>query len=278
MKQCLIQLPENGAKLPETAHFLGLSNADFAGGVWRQNCPNDLQLPENVQEELRLAKCDFAILDARPFHSFGLVVSDMDSTLITIECIDEIAAQAGLKERVAEITERAMRGELDFSQSLIERVALLKGLPESVLQTVYQEKLRLSEGAEKLIAECKKHNIKFLLVSGGFTFFTDKLQQKLGLDWAYANRLEIDENGLLTGKVIGEIIDAQKKAELLQKHRDQLGLRQDQVIAVGDGANDIPMFQAAGIGIAFHAKPKARQAADLCIDHRGLDALRHWFE
>ena len=200
----------------------------------------------------------------------------MDSTLITIECIDEIAAAAGLKEQVAAVTERAMRGEMDFEDSLRERVALLAGLPESVLDDVYEHALRLSPGAEYLLAECKKHQVKFLLVSGGFTFFTERLKERLGLDWAYANTLET-AGGKLTGRVVGPVIDAAAKARLLEEHRLALGLKRHQVAAVGDGANDIPMLQAAGFGIAYHAKPKTRAQAALNIRHMGLEALRGWF-
>ena len=185
-----------------------------------------------------------------------------DSTLITIECVDEIAAGVGLKEQVAAITEQSMRGELDFEQSLRKRVGLLAGLPESVLQEVYDQVLKLSPGAEYLLSECKKHGVKFMLVSGGFTFFTDRLQTRLGLDYTHANLLDTDDVRL-TGRLNGRIIDAQAKADLLREYRAKLGLRHGQVLAVGDGANDIPMLTEAGFGIAYHAKPKARQAADI---------------
>ena len=233
-------------------------------------------LPPEAVAAFDARQIDYAVLPAVPFADFGLIVSDMDSTLITIECVDEIAAGAGLKERVAEITERSMRGEIDFEQSLRERVGLLAGLPESVLQDVYDHVLQLSPGAEYLLAECKKHGVKFMLVSGGFTFFTDCLQTRLGLDYAFANVLETAD-GRLTGRLNGRIIDAEAKARLLREYREKLGLRPEQVIAVGDGANDIPMLREAGCGIAYHAKPKTRQAADLCIGHGGLDSLRNWF-
>lgn len=278
MKQCVIQPRVYPIKLPETARFFGLEQDYFQDAVWRSNCEDTLVLPEAVCTELHQAQCDFAILTPQKFADIGLIVSDMDSTLITIECIDEIAAQAGLKNQISEITERAMRGELDFTQSLLERVALLKGLPEQALEKVYQQSVQLSEGAEQLLSECKKYGVKFMLVSGGFTFFTDRLQQRLGLDWAYANRLEVDEQGCLTGKVLGKIIDAQAKAELLKQHREELGLQKEQVVAIGDGANDIPMLEEAGIGIAYHAKPKTQAAADCCIHYGGLNALRNWFE
>ena len=196
----------------------------------------------------------------------------MDSTLITIECIDEIAARLGIKSQVAAITERAMRGEIDFRQSLTERVGLLKGLPVSELQIVYDEVLKLTTGAEELLTACHQKGVKFMLVSGGFTFFTDRLKQRLGLDYTYANVLGV-ENGKLTGSVDSEIIDAQKKVQLLQQYREDLGLQEIQVLAVGDGANDIPMIQAAGIGVAFHAKPKTQAAASVSVNFCGLNGL-----
>lgn len=219
---------------------------------------------------------DYAVLPDMNFDELGLIVSDMDSTLITIECIDEIAAGAGLKDKVAEITGRSMRGELDFEQSLRSRVALLAGLDERILADVYENVLKLSPGAEFLLDECKRHNVKFLLVSGGFTFFTERLQQRLGFEYQHANVLEI-ENGRLTGRLKGRIIDAQAKAALLREYRSRLGLQPHQVLAVGDGANDIPMLKEAGIGVAYRAKPKAQAAADACINFGGLERVRGLF-
>lgn len=236
----------------------------------------DFALSSAVAEDLLRREIDFAVLPDMAFGDLGLIVSDMDSTLITIECVDEIAAGIGMKDRVAAITERSMRGELDFEQSLRERVALLAGLSENVLQDVYDHVLKLTDGAEYLLNECKRYGVKFMLVSGGFTFFTDRLQARLGLDFAYANRLE-SVNGVLTGRLLGRIIDAQAKADLLREYRQKLGLQPHQVVAVGDGANDIPMIREAGFGIAFHAKPKTQAAADAHIRFGGLDALRAWF-
>ena len=246
------------------------------GSILRFEVPENFALPPEAAAELDKLKIDHAILPAIPFSDLGLIVSDMDSTLITIECVDEIAAGVGLKEQVAEITEQSMRGELDFEQSLRKRVGLLAGLPESVLQEVYNQVLKLSPGAEYLLSECKKHGVKFMLVSGGFTFFTDRLQTRLGLDYTHANLLDT-YNGRLTGRLNGRIIDAQAKADLLREYRAKLGLHHRQVLAVGDGANDIPMLTEAGFGIAYHAKPKARQAADICINHNGLEAIRGCF-
>lgn len=246
------------------------------GGRIRMPVGGDFSPTAEMRENMRRMETDFAVLPDMDFDELGLIVSDMDSTLITIECIDEIAACAGLKERVAEITERAMRGELDFEQSLRSRVALLAGLDERVLAEVYENVLKLSLGAEFLLDECKRHNVKFLLVSGGFTFFTERLQQRLGFEYQHANILEI-ENGRLTGRLKGRIIDAQAKADLLREYRSRLGLQPHQVLAMGDGANDIPMLKEAGIGVAYRAKPKAQAAADACINFGGLECVRGLF-
>lgn len=216
------------------------------------------------------------VLPGQTLADFGLVVMDMDSTLITIECIDEIADMQGLKPQVAEITEAAMRGELDFSESLRRRVALLKGLDESALQRVYDERLKLTAGAEIMLAKLKAHGIKTLLVSGGFVFFTERLKQRLGLDFAYANTLEI-VSGKLSGNVLGDIVDAQAKADLLVKKREELNLKAEQVIAIGDGANDLKMLAQAGVGIAFHAKPVVRSQARYALNFVGLDGLSNLY-
>ncbi|MBF0804682.1 MULTISPECIES: phosphoserine phosphatase SerB [unclassified Neisseria] len=255
---------------------LQLPSAEINGSVLRIPVSAAFRLPENAAAALERQRIDHAVLPDSAFSDLGLMVSDMDSTLITIECIDEIAAGAGLKTQVAEITGQAMRGELDFEQSLRRRVALLTGLGEQVLQQVYEQVLQLSPGAGYLLAECKKHGVAFLLVSGGFTFFTGRLQQRLGFEYHHANVLEISD-GRLTGKLTGSIIDAQTKADLLAGYREKLGLAEHQVAAVGDGANDIPMLLAAGTGIAYRAKPKVRQHADACINFCGLEAVRGWF-
>lgn len=210
--------------------------------------------------------------DTQTLKKFGLCVMDMDSTLISIECIDEIADMVGIKPQVAAITERAMLGELDFAQSLRERVALLKGLQETDLMRVLNERLTLSPGAVEWIATCKKNNIATLLVSGGFTFFADRVKAMLGLDYAVSNTLEIID-GQLTGKVLGSIVDAQTKADELTKLRDKLGLSTAQTIAIGDGANDLKMMTAAGIGIAYHAKPIVQSQATYALNYVGLDGV-----
>ncbi len=256
--------------------ILGGPSESMGGSVLRIPVPEGFRLPETVAAELRRQSIDYAVLPDVAFADLGLIVSDMDSTLITIECVDEIAAGAGLKEQVARITEQAMRGELDFEQSLRSRVALLEGVGEQVLQRVYDQVLRLSPGAEYLLAECKKHGVAFVLVSGGFTFFTERLQQRLGFEYQHANVLEVSD-GLLTGRLVGKVVDAQAKADLLAGYRQRLGLGKYQVAAVGDGANDIPMLLEAGIGIAYHAKPKTQAHADASIRFGGLEAVRGWF-
>ena len=208
----------------------------------------------------------------RSWKDIGLVVMDMDSTLITIECIDEIADMQGLKPQVSKITEAAMRGEIDFAESLRRRVALLEGLDEHALQRVYDDRLRLSPGAEIMLEALRSHGIKTLLVSGGFVFFTDRLKTRLGLDYTHANTLEI-ANGKLTGKVRGKVFDAQGKADWLVKIRDELNLKPGQVIAIGDGANDMKMMAQAGISIAYHAKPVVRDQAGYALNFVGLDGL-----
>ncbi|WDS35862.1 phosphoserine phosphatase SerB [Pseudoxanthomonas sp.] len=214
-------------------------------------------------------------------RDYRLIAFDMDSTLITIECIDEIADAAGLKEQVAAITEATMRGEItDFRESLTRRVALLKGVPVEALQAVYDERLQLTPGAETLVAACKAAGLKVLLVSGGFTFFAERLRPRLGLDFVRANLLE-DADGALTGRVLpqawGDICDGAVKRATLLEVASLMGIDPAQTIAVGDGSNDIPMMQAAGLSVAFHAKPKVREVADVSIGEGGLDRLLELF-
>ena len=220
--------------------------------------------------------CGF-VPDEKQLSGFGLVVMDMDSTLISIECIDEIADMQGLKPQVAAITESAMRGEIDFAESLRRRVALLEGLDEGALQRVYDERLKLNPGAEIMLAELKRHGIRTLLVSGGFIFFTERLKLRLGLDYAHANTLEIVD-GKLTGRVLGQILDAQGKADWLIRIRDELKLKSEQVIAMGDGANDLKMMAQAGTSIAYHAKQVVREQASYAFNFVGLDGLVKLFK
>ena len=196
----------------------------------------------------------------------------MDSTLITIECIDEIADMQGLKAEVSMITEAAMRGEMDFRESLTRRVALLEGLPEEALARVFDERLQFNPGAEALIAGLKQAGIVTVLVSGGFTYFTNRLQKQLGFDYAVANELEI-RGGKLTGKVKGDIVDGEAKRHTLQLVRRHHGFAPETVIAAGDGANDLPMLHEAGVGIAYHAKPVVRAQATYALNHCGLDGI-----
>lgn len=200
-----------------------------------------------------------------------LVCFDMDSTLIEAEVIDELAKAAGVGEQVAEITERAMRGELDFTQSFSERVALLKGLDEKVLSEIAQN-LRITEGAETLVGTLKKLGYKTAILSGGFNYFGRFLQQKLGIDYVYANELEIVD-GKVTGNVVGTVVDGKRKAELLKELAAKEGITLEQVIAVGDGANDLPMLSIAGLGIAFRAKPIVKESAKQSISTLGLDGI-----
>ena len=208
--------------------------------------------------------------------NYRLFVTDMDSTLINIECIDEIADMQGLKTEVAAITEAAMRGDLDFRESLTRRVALLEGLPEGALERVFRERLQLNPGARALLAGLKQAGIVTVLVSGGFTYFTERLQKQLGFDYAVANELEI-RSGRLTGKVKGDVIDGDAKRHTLQLVRKHHGFAPATVIAAGDGANDLPMLSAAGVGIAYHAKPVVREHATYALNHSGLDGILNLF-
>jgi len=200
----------------------------------------------------------------------GLLFMDMDSTLIRCECIDEIAGFLGIKDQISEITERAMRGELDFAASLTERVQLLSGLDAAVLEQVYEQCIELTEGAEALIDTLQQHNWKVGLVSGGFTYFTDKLKPRLGLDFTRSNVLEIID-GKITGNIIGDIVDAETKRRCLIEQAEIHSIPMSQTVAIGDGANDLPMIHAAGLGIAFHAKPKVQAEAPCAINNGGLD-------
>ena len=218
-------------------------------------------------------RLDFTFLE-RPLRlaDFRLVAMDMDSTLITIECIDEIADMIGVKPQVAAITAAAMRGELDFPSALRRRVSLLAGLDESALQRVYDERLRLSPGAENLLAAAQSAGLKTLLVSGGFTFFTERLQRRLNLDVTLANTLEV-KDGKLTGQVLGAIVDADAKAAKVREVCAQIGCEPREAIVLGDGANDLKMMALAGLSVAFRAKPVVQQQAHVALNHVGLDGV-----
>ncbi|GAB6069639.1 phosphoserine phosphatase SerB [Thiomicrorhabdus hydrogeniphila] len=210
-------------------------------------------------------------------NEIKLVISDMDSTFISIECIDEIADYIDVKPEVSNITEAAMRGELNFEESLIKRVALLKGLDTSALQYVYSDRLTLNPGAEKCVSALHDYGIKFALVSGGFTFFTDRLKKTYNLDYTRANVLG-EQNGKLTGDVVGSIVGAQAKADFLHEICQELEIQPHQVIAVGDGANDLVMMKEAGLSVAYHAKPAVQQQASVALNYAGLDAILNFID
>ena len=227
---------------------------EFAPGLWIQGFHPPLQLSQ-----------------------FKLIAFDMDSTLINIECIDEVADAAGRKAEVAAITEAAMRGEIaDYKDSLRQRVALLRGVPASALAEVYEERLRLNPGAQQLVQACQNAGLKTLLVSGGFTYFTDRVRDQLGIDFTRSNVFQI-ENGLLTGRMVdqawGDICDGEEKRRMLLQTCQDLGISPEQSIAMGDGANDLPMMGVAGLSVAYQAKPKVREQAMVAIQAGGLDRL-----
>jgi phosphoserine phosphatase len=248
-------------QIAEHAYYLPTNNTDV----------------EAVKTFCEAQKIDCALVpDTQRLSHFGLAVMDMDSTLINIECIDEIADMMNLKPQISAITESAMRGELDFAASLRKRVALLKGLPQTALQKVIDERLHANPGAVEWIAACKANNIKTMVVSGGFTLFANHVKTMLGLDYAVANTFEIID-GKLTGNVLGDIVDAERKAQELVKLRDELGLNSDQTIAIGDGANDLKMMSVATVGVAYHAKPVVQSQATYALNYSGLDGVINLF-
>jgi phosphoserine phosphatase len=245
----------------------------YGSGVRLRGLAAPSASPQQAANEAFDVAC---VPEGASLSGFGLLAFDMDSTLITIECIDELADLAGIKPRVAAITLRAMRGEIPFAESLRQRVALLGGMPQSVLARVYDERLRLSPGAETLLDTARAEGVATLLVSGGFTWFTDRLRRRLSIDRACANSLELAE-GLLTGRLEGEIFDGESKAAAVRDFARELGVPRSRIMVIGDGANDLPMMKEAGVSIAFHAKPAVRAQADYVIDHSGLDAVLNLF-
>jgi phosphoserine phosphatase len=230
-----------------------------------------------IEELCAEGDLDFAYVpDDRKLADFRLLVMDMDSTLITIETVDELADLVGLKKQVAAITEQAMRGEIEYNQSRERRVALLAGLEERALQRVYDERLKLTPGAEKLLKRTQALGLKTLLVSGGFTYITDRLKTRLKLDYCHSNVLEVAD-GKLTGKVLGAIVNADGKRDALMKVRDELGIARERIIGIGDGANDLKFMAECGVSVAYHAKPVVRQHSTHAINYVHLDGVLHLF-
>ena len=244
-----------------------MSRPETSAEAWADNHLAELRKALRV-----IANADVALQQSVKADSVrGLAVFDMDSTLIQTEVIDELAALVGCSAEVSAITERAMAGELDFKQSLSKRVAMLKGLALDDIQNIESE-LPLSDGAQRLISSLKKLGFKTAIVSGGFQNFAEPLARRLGIDFVHANQLEVVD-GELTGRVVGDIVDAERKALLLNQLAEQESLSLEQTLAVGDGANDLNMLAAAGLGVAYHAKPKVREQADVAIDIAGLDGI-----
>ena len=269
-----------GAEI-ETGDLKVLANASGASAIEQISATafrlRDTQPAADVSAVCEKARLDFAFVpDDRRLADFRLLVMDMDSTLITIETIDELADLVNLKPQVAAITEQAMRGEIEYNESLQRRVALLKGLDESALKRVYGERLKLSPGAEILLAAAKKHGIKTLLVSGGFIHVTELLKLRLGLDYAYFNTLGVKDSKL-TGEVIGRIVNADAKRDELLRVSALMGIRREQIIGMGDGANDLKFMAECGVSVAYHAKPIVRGQTTHALNYCGLDAVVNFF-
>ncbi|MFT4202753.1 MAG: phosphoserine phosphatase SerB [Chitinophagaceae bacterium] len=261
--------------LSRLSHASGVEHT--GKNVWRFNDVKGSNTTA-IQEHCLQLRADAAFLESTvSLLDYKLVAMDMDCTFIQIECIDEIAGLYGVKEQVSAITHAAMNGELDFNESLAKRVALLKGMDESTLQKVFDEKLRLSPGAVEMLDVLQQAGIKTLLVSGGFTFFAEKLKNQYKLDYTRANVLDIVD-GKLTGKIIGTIVNAEEKAKTLLGCCEELGISPAATIAIGDGANDLKMLHSAGLSIAYHAKPKVKQQANLAFDYVGLDGVVNLFK
>jgi phosphoserine phosphatase len=237
----------------------------------------DARTHDDIAAICEQAQLDYAYVpENRRLSDFRLLVMDMDSTLITIETVDELADLVGLKKEVAAITEAAMRGEIEYNESLRRRVAVLKGLGEDALQRVYDERVKLTTGAEKLLARAQSAGIKTLLVSGGFTYVTDRLKERLRLDYARSNCLELID-GKLTGNLVGDIVNADGKREALLEARDRLGIAHEQIIGIGDGANDLKFMAECGVSVAYHAKPIVRGQTTHALNYADLSGVLHLF-
>ncbi len=275
----LHQLQQLSTQCQLTIYQLNTIQHRLAKTCWRFKVTSD-DIQQSRQQLVNFCEhyqIEAALLSKTPVLTQpGLLVMDMDSTAIQMECIDEIAKLAGVGERVAAVTERAMQGELDFAASLRERVATLKGAPESILAEV-AAKMPLTPGLSTLVETLKAHQWRVAIASGGFTYFAEKLKQQLGLDAIWANNLEI-VNQELTGQVEGAIVDATAKAQCIRALAKQYNIAHEQTVAIGDGANDLLMMEAAQLGVAFDAKPKVKQQADACINEKDLTLLLHWLE
>ncbi len=235
-------------------------------------------ISERLKSQLNAKQIDFAMFDKfTPLNEFSLCVMDMDSTLIAIECIDEIADMCGKKEDVARITKSAMMGEIDFSQSLIKRVSLLEGLDEAILFKVIKERLKFNPGSKAWIDACRKNNITTVLVSGGFSYFADYVKDELGIDVAISNQLEIT-NKKLTGKVLGRIVNDEIKAQTVRDFQVKLNIDKSKTIVIGDGANDLKMLAEAEYSIAYHAKPIVQESARFKLNHSDFKGVLNLFK
>ena len=273
----VIQGPEmTSAQADELGHLAGTAQIERIGE--RAYRLRNAARTESIPPWCETRRIDHAFIpQGRRFADLKLLAMDMDSTLITIECIDELGDLAGRKAEIAAITAQAMRGEIEYRESLRRRVAALAGLAESSLKTIYEERLQLTPGAGALIAACKKHGVRLLLVSGGFTFFTERLKARLGIDHTISNVLEV-KGGKLTGALAGEIVDADAKAAKFREVLLGLKAKRHESIAIGDGANDLKMMDEAGVSVAFRAKPVVQTRATCAINWCGLDAVVNLLE